>query len=104
MNSNEFSDLIKSIKSNAKKYYELTGKPLGITGEIGELVISDKLGLTLLEARETGCDAKKGEIFYEIKTRVKRGNSKNFSSQRTSKINENGNWQKLMGVSQIVVF
>jgi hypothetical protein len=54
-------DAIKSLKADAKalavRYYELTGKPLGITGEIAELEAAELLGLSLTDARTPGFDA-----------------------------------------------
>jgi hypothetical protein len=54
------SDL-KQLKADAKalaiRYYELTGKPLGITGELAELEAAELLGLELADARTPGFDA-----------------------------------------------
>nr|WP_240349040.1 hypothetical protein [Pectobacterium versatile] len=41
----------------AAKYKKLTGKPLGITGEVAEFYASKLLGLKLMEARSAGYDA-----------------------------------------------
>ena len=46
-----------AAKIIAKRYRDLTGKPLGITGEIGELVGAQLLGLRLVHARQPGFDA-----------------------------------------------
>ena len=52
---------IQALKADAKalavRYYELTGKPLGITGEIAELEAAALLGLNLADARTPGFDA-----------------------------------------------
>jgi hypothetical protein len=60
-------------KRIAKRYRELTGKPLGITGEVGEYEAARVLGLQLADARQAGYDAvavgKSGVIRYEVKTR-----------------------------------
>jgi len=70
-------DQLKSILSRAKEvaseYYALTGKPLGITGEIAEEA-AEKLGLTLSVARTPFPDAElaregKAEK-YQIKGRA----------------------------------
>jgi hypothetical protein len=54
-------EAIKQIKADAKalaaKYYVLTGKPLGITGEVAELEAAELLGLDLAGARTAGYDA-----------------------------------------------
>jgi len=54
-------DKVGAILTRARQaaidYYELTGKPLGITGEIGEYFTAHILGLQLAAAREPGFDA-----------------------------------------------
>lgn len=50
-------NLVHRAKRLAKQYREITGKPLGITGEVGEFVAADLLGLKLAEARQSGYDA-----------------------------------------------
>jgi len=44
-------------KKLAKEYRKLTGKPLGITGEVGETIAADLLDLELTVARNPGYDA-----------------------------------------------
>jgi hypothetical protein len=51
------ADLLRGAKALAYEYYDLTKKPLGVTGEIAELVVAEKLGLTLAEARTPFYDA-----------------------------------------------
>ena len=52
---------LKEILADAKRlaieYYNLTGRPLGITGEVAEYVASEALGLQLAPPRTTGYDA-----------------------------------------------
>ncbi len=64
--------LIDAIIPLACEYYTLTGKPLGATGEIGEHVAAETLGLALTPARTQGHDAtdSKGRTI-QIKTRYK---------------------------------
>ena len=50
-------EILKDVKSLAIEYYELTGKPLGVTGEIAEFEVADILGLELAEVRSPGWDA-----------------------------------------------
>lgn len=50
---------MKSIKENAIEYRELTGRPLGVTGEIAELEAVNILNLKLAEVRQSGYDAKR---------------------------------------------
>lgn len=48
---------IEVAKAAARRYRELTGKPLGITGEVGEVLAARLLGVELAEARQPGYDA-----------------------------------------------
>ncbi len=50
-------EILVDVKRLAVEYYERTGKPLGVTGEIAEFEAAEKLGLTLAEARTQGYDA-----------------------------------------------
>ena len=49
--------LLRQAKKLAARYYRLTGKPLGVTGEVAEYEAAQKLGLTLEIARTVGYDA-----------------------------------------------
>lgn len=63
-------DLIDRVKPLAAKYYRLTGKPLGVTGELGEQEVARLLDLQLAPARTAGHDAtdRQGRK-YQIKAR-----------------------------------
>lgn len=50
-------EILKEVRKLAKEYYETTGKPLGVTGEVGEFSTSEILGLKLTEVRKEGFDA-----------------------------------------------
>lgn len=56
----EISEVLERARSVATDYYRLTGKPLGITGEIGEYLAAKHLGLELADARMPGYDAVDG--------------------------------------------
>ncbi len=62
--------ILERAREAAIDYYDLTGKPLGITGEIGEYMTARLLGLELADARAAGYDAtdKKGRKI-QIKAR-----------------------------------
>lgn len=49
--------VLGDAKKLAIEYRQLTGKPLGITGEIAEYEAARLLGLQLCEARQAGYDA-----------------------------------------------
>jgi len=78
-------NIIRQLKPLAAEYYRLTGKPLGVTGEIGEQEVARLLNLNLAPVRTPGYDAtdRHGKR-YQIKTRslTAKGRSK---SQMTSK-------------------
>jgi hypothetical protein len=50
-------NLLKQAKELAVSYYQLTGKPLGVTGEVAEYEAAQKLGLMLAPARTAFYDA-----------------------------------------------
>jgi hypothetical protein len=53
----ELLELVEQAKKLATRYQQLTGKPLGITGEIAEYEAAAILGLDLHAARTAGYDA-----------------------------------------------
>ena len=73
MLKDEIAELLSGIRTYAKKYKELTGKPLGVTGEVAEFSAAHILNLKLSDARQPGYDATKVEngetIRYQIKSR-----------------------------------
>lgn len=50
-------DILSQVKELGGEYYQLTGKPLGVTGEVAEHVAAETLGLELAPARTEGYDA-----------------------------------------------
>lgn len=50
-------DILRDAKRLALEYRQLTGKPLGITGEVAEYEASRLLGIELTPARHAGYDA-----------------------------------------------
>jgi len=55
--SSQVMALLADAKVLAQKYRALTGKPLGITGEVAEYEASRILGVELTPARQAGYDA-----------------------------------------------
>ena len=53
----EIEEILEQAKQLAARYKKLTGKPLGITGEIAEFNAASLLNLKLAEARTAGYDA-----------------------------------------------
>ncbi|RUE86336.1 hypothetical protein IPC1135_29650 [Pseudomonas aeruginosa] len=53
----EVMEVLQEAKQLARRFYELTGKPLGVTGEVAEYEAATQLGLRLEVARQAGYDA-----------------------------------------------
>ncbi|QSW34543.1 hypothetical protein KQ929_04615 [Leclercia pneumoniae] len=56
-NHDKIVNILNEAKDVALRYYKLTSKPLGITGEIAEFEAATILGMSLCTARQTGYDA-----------------------------------------------
>ena len=50
-------EILRQTKLLAREYHQLTGKPLGVTGEIAEYEAARILNLELTPARQAGYDA-----------------------------------------------
>jgi len=87
-------DLLKEAKKLAQEYYALTGRPLGITGEVAEYEAARLLGLTLTPVRTEGYDATRvvgaGIEKLQIKGRCLAENPK--PGQRLGAIRRNKPW------------
>ena len=77
-------EILASVKPLGAEYYRLTGKPLGVTGEVAEYVAAEILGLTLVAARTVGYDALRGQERIQIKGRAYGAKAK--PGQRMSRI------------------
>ena len=56
-NVSRVREILAEAKALGAEYYRLTGKPLGVTGEVAEYVAAEKPGLELAPARTEGYDA-----------------------------------------------
>lgn len=65
------ADLLQRAKDLAREYRALTGKPLGITGEVAEFAAAQALGLTLSSAREPGYDAVRNLNGQRVRVQIK---------------------------------
>ena len=54
------------VRASAVEYYQLTGRPLGVTGEIGEVEAAEKMELELGTARTEGYDATRHDGPYRL--------------------------------------
>ena len=87
--------LIKRIKTIAKEYRELTGRPLGITGEVAEYEAARLLNLKLSDVRQPGYDAERSDgTRIQIKGRVLFENSK--PGQRIGSIRLHHEWDSVV--------
>jgi hypothetical protein len=57
MNQGRIMEILRDAKKLAQEYRTLTGKPLGITGEVAEYEAARLLGVQLTPARQAGYDA-----------------------------------------------
>lgn len=63
--------LLREAKALAREYYALTGKPLGITGEVAEYEAARILGVELTPARQAGYDAIERQNGAERRLQIK---------------------------------
>ena len=90
----EIGKVLSAARRAAVRYKVLTGKPLGITGEVAEYEAARILDLTLTKARQEGFDARKGRKRIQIKGRVFGPNAK--PGQRIGTIKLNKAWDSVM--------
>ena len=89
------SSVIRDAKGVAKRYRNLTGKPLGITGEVGEFTAAELMNLQLTGARQPGYDAVASDgRRIQIKARCILPGSR--KSQRLGSIRLKHEWNTVM--------
>lgn len=69
----EMEEILDDAKNVAIRFRNLTGKPLGITGEIAEFSAAKLLNLDLAEAKQAGYDATDSAGRTEIQTNWEQG-------------------------------
>jgi hypothetical protein len=67
----QLGEVISAAKMTAKKYRQLTGRPLGVTGEVGEFEAVRLLGLRLAAVRQPGYDAVREEGSSVCRVQIK---------------------------------
>lgn len=91
-------DILKQAKRLAQQYRALTGKPLGITGEVAEYEAARILNLKLTAARQSGYDAietRDGKTHrFQIKGRCVLPDSS--KSQRLGSIDVEKEWDSVL--------
>ena len=63
--------ILSQVQSLGGEYYQLTGKPLGVTGEVAEYVAAELLGLELAPARTEGYDAIRKTDGRDVRIQIK---------------------------------
>lgn len=92
----EIGEVLERAKQAAIDYYRLTGKPLGVTGEVGEYEAARLLGLTLADARAPGYDATdQSGRRYQIKARAF-SDAGRRKSQRLGSIKLDHAWEAVL--------
>ncbi|MDE1151048.1 MAG: hypothetical protein PW788_00805 [Micavibrio sp.] len=78
LDTQKLNAILEQAQKVAVEYYNLTGKPLGITGEIGECLVAKYLNVELAPPRAPGYDAidrNTGELI-QIKARKLAGTNR----------------------------
>lgn len=90
--------ILRDVKRLAQEYRRLTGKPLGITGEVAESEAARILGLELSQARQAGYDAVEKKDGTERHLQVKgRCLPENFNpGQRVGSIRDEKEWDAVL--------
>lgn len=63
-------EILAKVKSLAVEYYQLTRRPLGVTGEVAEYVAAEHLGLELAPPRTLGYNALRSGERIQIRGRA----------------------------------
>ena len=96
--SQRILEILSEAKRLAQEYRSLSGKPLGITGEVAEYEAARLLGVDLMAARQAGFDATeiKGGVRrrLQIKGRCTLKNSK--PGQRVGSIDTTKEWDGVL--------
>lgn len=98
MEMDEITEVLGQAKALAKTYKRLTGKPLGITGEVAEFEAARILGLELAGARQSGYDATQTVNGKVIKIQIK-GRcipAKSISGQRLGRLQFDKDWDTVI--------
>ena len=90
--------IIEAVRELAIQYYEQTGKPLGITGEVAEYEAARLLGLELCEARQTGFDALlvRGNLTKKVQIKGRRLMETSKPGQRVGSIDRDKEWDSVI--------
>lgn len=91
----ELGALVNQARNVALAYRRLTGRPLGVTGEVGEYEAIRRLGLQLAPVRAAGFDAVDAEgRRYQVKARCLPGGAS--KAQRLGSIKIDSPWDAVL--------
>ncbi|MDE0679771.1 MAG: hypothetical protein OXI11_06100 [Gammaproteobacteria bacterium] len=91
------NDILADVRELAVEYHQLTGKPLGVTGEVGEFEAAEKMGLELAPPRAEGYDAIRRDGSYRrIQIKSRRGRDGVRSHDRVGTINISKEFDSVM--------
>lgn len=100
MTDNRIMEILREAKKLAQEYRTLTGKPLGLTGEVAEYEAARLLNIELTPARHAGYDAIERSNgvtrLLQIKGRCLRPNHKR--GQRLGRIDATKEWDAVLMV------
>lgn len=90
--------ILRKAKVLAREYYRLTGKPLGITGEVAEYEAARILKLELTPVRQAGYDATelKNGVIRRLQIKGRRLILNNKPGQRLGSIDINKDWDAVL--------
>lgn len=87
-------EILAAVKRLAVEYYRLTGRPLGVTGEVAEYVAAETLGLKLAPPRTAGYNALRGSERIQIRGRAH--GEKTNAGQKMGRINTDDPCDKVL--------
>jgi hypothetical protein len=95
-NAERLLQLLGEVKKLAKEYRQLTGRHLGVTGEIAEYEAARLLGLTLYPVRQRGCDAYCMENDQTVKVQIKGRSLDKGLYGALSRIDPKSDWDRVV--------
>jgi hypothetical protein len=96
--ADEVLDILRQAKQLAQRYRAMTGKPLGLTGEVSEYEAARILGVKLTPARQAGYDAVETINGVERRLQIKGRCIPTYSSasQRMGSIDIKKEWDAVL--------
>lgn len=99
MPSDETQALLADVKQLARRYRDLMGRPLGVTGEVAEYEAARLLGLELAPVRSPGYDAVRQTSIGDVEELQIKGRCvlpDQSRSQQLGRIKVEGEWDAVL--------